>query len=1390
MDQKFRLSPSTIASYFKHRCDRQYRWESVQQPDRGRSGIGWDVPRTPRFHSRPGIALLMAAGDEFEVSRLEELQRAYGLAEVAHAGFEMDNGRRTVMPLPMPDLAAVLRRPSPPRFAAQILIDLEATPDHAARFLRRFDLDPVRVRVGTARPDLLEVIPGEARHLLRVWDFKASQSARHEHFIQVAFYTFLLEEALDAYGLSDAYAVDTETGVIRARQGPDPFELAPYRLAIEDFLRHRAMPLLATPANEAHYHVNIGCPMCQYNDSCRAEADAGRDLSRVAYMTSESKRRLVRAGFPSHRELAQLGQDDPRWQQLRAAGHDLSMNLGRYVAVAQALDDGRPRPLGSRLLTVPAWEDVRVTLSAEYDPVTNTCFALGIKTLEGWEAGRPRGMEQVFLLDNPLTTPDAEARLLLTFLRVLNALLLRVDADNAAVAAELAVDPALAAARAAADTAAAELETFQAAHPGLRKNKNNGDLIAQRDALNAAVPEMKKALKAAEQEARYQNGRRQQRLHFYVFDGFDLTVLKRLVERHLFTSDPALLAELYTLVRLFPPESVMPDAESFRTIPGTVVIDALRQLVAIPSPYVYDLRNVTELIPAADGRRPYAFRPRTNFVYRGTNQVAFERIHDVWHNRNFQPNPNDPASAIPPDQVRHWIERAVTDKLRATDAVVQWLKRDYKGDLLLRKEPFRLHDGFNPLGFQMLEALRAFTMLETSHAELANKHLHTLPIADRVARFECLSGLRYIEGADEPDGALWFTFDPAARDAKFARGDFDLVLTPAATPEQLVSHVDDPLFNQPRWRHTPFKVTLVDYDLRADPPRVCLKPGAAKFRETVDLTAVQTLDKVYVDYNTSKVIKVLDQLGTAPELARHVHELLEGATTSTWRPFIDDVAAVERELAGYAARSGARAFLTPAQARAFRGAPAVPLSLIWGPPGTGKTYMLAHLLLAYVLAARRSGRPARILVSAFTHNAINNVLGKVAELLRSYDLGDGAALVKVRGDQANAHDKRLPAAVAHVHHKDLAGLLGSDALCVIAGSTVWGTYNAMKNVGTVQPWFDVVLIDEASQMKLAEALIAFSAARPDGAVILAGDDRQLPPIIHGHYPEEHRDILSSVFAFMRTRIEAREDADFAARTLFQLEENFRGNEALTTYASETLYNRRYTSQQPAILIETRPPLDADSDDPIDFMLHPDRPVVLCSYAAPVSYTARNPLEAELVAHITARLAGILVRPGDGTVGDAAYFAGDGFAVLSPHRAQNSTIRDALAQEGFGTDERPMPLVDTVDKLQGQERDVVVVSYGVADEAYAEAEAEFLLSSNRFNVATTRPRRKLIVFCSDAVLDVVPQDREVLLEAMRLKQFRVYCDGGRRTFIWPTAEYGDVQLVVQWRGLRLSESCDE
>jgi superfamily I DNA and/or RNA helicase len=182
----------------------------------------------------------------------------------------------------------------------------------------------------------------------------------------------------------------------------------------------------------------------------------------------------------------------------------------------------------------------------------------------------------------------------------------------------------------------------------------------------------------------------------------------------------------------------------------------------------------------------------------------------------------------------------------------------------------------------------------------------------------------------------------------------------------------------------------------------------------------------------------------------------------------------------------------------------------------------------------------------------------------------------------------------------------------------------------------------------------------------------------------------------------------------------------------------------------------------------------------VSYTARNPVEAELIASLAARLSRILVDRKTSQCYAPEKFASHGLGVLSPHRAQNSIIRQYLAEQGFDFERTPL-LVDTVEKLQGKEREVILVSYGVADEEYATAEAGFLLNRNRFNVAITRALCKVIVFCSEPVLNVVSTDRKVLLESMMLKEFRSYCDTGHQTIAWKPSACNELNLHIQWKG---------
>ena len=119
------------------------------------------------------------------------------------------------------------------------------------------------------------------------------------------------------------------------------------------------------------------------------------------------------------------------------------------------------------------------------------------------------------------------------------------------------------------------------------------------------------------------------------------------------------------------------------------------------------------------------------------------------------------------------------------------------------------------------------------------------------------------------------------------------------------------------------------------------------------------------------------------------------------------------------------------------------------------------------------------------------------------------------------------------------------------------------------------------------------------------------------------------------------------------------------------------------------------------------------------------IEAALVADVTMALRSRFADADDAT------FWRDHLFVVSPHHVQIRAIRRALADAREWDAE---PFVDTVDRMQGQECDAVIVSYGVSDVEYALRERDFIYSLNRLNVAITRARAKSIVFLPRPLLD--------------------------------------------------------
>jgi hypothetical protein len=722
--------------------------------------------------------------------------------------------------------------------------------------------------------------------------------------------------------------------------------------------------------------------------------------------------------------------------------------------------------------------------------------------------------------------------------------------------------------------------------------------------------------------------------------------------------------------------------------------------------------------------------------------VAFERIHNVWRGRPHRTSVGVESA----DEVRAQIEATVRAKLAAIDSVLRGLReaaaRARAPRLKLEGGPAPA-DGPEPIADPVLETLRIFTELEAAAEALAIRTLHTLPSRDRARRFEAITGVEPVERRTEREWV--FEFDPACREAKFRPGEFALVLT--ADNGQMLLETD-----AKPWLRRKLMVELVSYDLAHERPRVVLASdyGFARLEAEGVLRFDRTcvLDRAEADFNTRRVVATLRRLAEGHGEARFVRGLLDGEVSPGWllKPLDADVA-----WEATVARAG-REVLNAEQAAAWRAAFERAVTVIWGPPGTGKTYLLAWTLIGLAAAARARGRSLRVLVSAATHRAIANVVVRIARELRGAGIEPPLRLVKLVGRGSEADREAEDAGVELVDDARLETVLAegdATGLPVVVGSTVWSLWKRMKAASAdaeegaeeipISPLFDVVVIDEAGQVKVPDALIALSSIRPGGRVLMCGDDRQLAPIVRGRYDAENT-LLGSVFAH------------FAARFgRLALRESRRMNRALVNYPRHTFYpglvsmvpDRRIAISRDAV----------EGGDALDGLLRetflrPEDSVVLCTYSG-YTATARNPFEAHVAARV-ATLARAELRDAAGEAYTAGAFREQALAILSPHRAQNSAILHELTALGWAYGE--LPVVDTVERMQGNEREMVIVSYAVADREYAEREAEFLLDPNRFNVSITRPRSKLIVLLSEEVLRALPRDERVMTESMAVKGY--------------------------------------
>ncbi|GHC46896.1 DEAD/DEAH box helicase [Roseibacillus persicicus] len=352
--------------------------------------------------------------------------------------------------------------------------------------------------------------------------------------------------------------------------------------------------------------------------------------------------------------------------------------------------------------------------------------------------------------------------------------------------------------------------------------------------------------------------------------------------------------------------------------------------------------------------------------------------------------------------------------------------------------------------------------------------------------------------------------------------------------------------------------------------------------------------------------------------------------------------------------------------------------LVQGPPGTGKTHVLAEI------ACRLIEKGHRVLLTGPTHRAIDHALRSCRKRLPA-----GVRVVKISRAR---FDSDSP--VEHFDHLGDAELSFDEPF--LLGST---TLNLWSNSsGLVDQSFDTVLLDESSQLTLMLATLAMLRAEK---FLFFGDHCQLPPVRLAPNPDSTLD--DSIFNKLRK-----------SSSTTMLTESWRLNADLAEWPSATFYGNQLTARHDRVLslapASSLPALQARPG--FVSIQHDDR-----------QSSTRSPEEAERVLELILDLLRGGLAPSD-------------IAVVTPFRAQAALIRRSLRNREEFT---PWPveelLADTVERLQGQEREVILVSMAASRDEFIMRLEDFLFEPRRLNVAITRARRKTILLHSKTLLKV-------------------------------------------------------
>ncbi|TMC19988.1 MAG: hypothetical protein E6J34_14050 [Chloroflexi bacterium] len=430
--------------------------------------------------------------------------------------------------------------------------------------------------------------------------------------------------------------------------------------------------------------------------------------------------------------------------------------------------------------------------------------------------------------------------------------------------------------------------------------------------------------------------------------------------------------------------------------------------------------------------------------------------------------------------------------------------------------------------------------------------------------------------------------------------------------------------------------------------------------------------------------------------------------------------------------------------------------LIHGPPGTGKTSVIAEIV------CRFCDQGQRVLLAAFTNQAIDNLLKR----LDKEGCHDYLRLGHERSVDDHVKPRLLQTLVDAIADPTSVHSLLHLTPIVASTTATWSSdkyspppsQDAEHTLDDPGLHFDVAIIDEAGQLTVPAILGALRFAKK---FILVGDEKQLPPLVLSKTAAEQGLAISLFSSLKVLNDEYIQKQPLTISACVSLRTQYRMNKWIANFSSTVFYEKQLLAHSSIANRKLMFPTTTNKQSisreapTISRAIHPAFPLVFLDVQALTTQQASSmQSDGEAIAEqradkrdtytetktsneeaqaVRVLVAALLARG----------IAQRDIGIIAPYRAQVANIRrhlfthdPSLPWQALAIDS---PLsVDTVDRFQGGERSVIIMSFATSSEPQQQSQRrEFLLNPHRLNVALTRAQCKLILVGCVPALENLP-----------------------------------------------------